>query len=207
LLQSRFAHVREVYQATEGLLAMSCEHGQLHLNEEHLWVEREWLDDTRFVPIVTDMARRAQPLLRYRLNDILRVKSGRCACGRASTMLQAIEGRCDDQLQLPSGEAPCVIFADAVSRILAQTLPTDADYELVQHGTARLVLRSTSTLPTLETSKAALTALFARYGVDISLLTWDLLAGQSFAWAPHLKRRRVRRENLPVQAGSTDVAV
>jgi putative adenylate-forming enzyme len=66
---------RQVYQATEGLLALSCEHGALHLNEESVHVEREWLDAgrTRFTPVVTDFDRRTQIIARYRLDDVLRV--------------------------------------------------------------------------------------------------------------------------------------
>jgi len=47
--------LQEVYQATEGLLAISCPAGRLHLNEEFLHIEPEWLDAERrrFHPIVT----------------------------------------------------------------------------------------------------------------------------------------------------------
>ncbi len=50
----------------------------MHLNEPYLLIEREWLDreQTRFTPIVTDLWRRAQPVVRYRLNDVLQVKQG-----------------------------------------------------------------------------------------------------------------------------------
>ena len=45
--------------------------GTLHLNEDIVYIEREYLDDRRFVPVVTDLERKAQPIIRYRLNDIL----------------------------------------------------------------------------------------------------------------------------------------
>ena len=35
------------------------------------FVEKEWLDDTRFQPIITDMRRTVQPVVRYKMNDIL----------------------------------------------------------------------------------------------------------------------------------------
>ncbi|MCS5734150.1 hypothetical protein [Herbiconiux daphne] len=68
---------RQVYQATEGLLAITCEHGALHLNEESVHIEREWLDAerTRFIPVVTDFDRRTQIIARYRLDDVIRVGS------------------------------------------------------------------------------------------------------------------------------------
>lgn len=57
LLQQVFGHVGEVYQATEGFLAASCSHGTLHLNEEFLHIEPQWIDERRFTqlsPILRD---------------------------------------------------------------------------------------------------------------------------------------------------------
>lgn len=34
-------------------------------------IEKEWLDETRFVPIITDLMRTSQPIVRYRLDDVL----------------------------------------------------------------------------------------------------------------------------------------
>ena len=47
----------QVYQCTEGLFGQTCAQGTLHLNEDWLIVEKEWLDDTRFIPIITDLKR------------------------------------------------------------------------------------------------------------------------------------------------------
>jgi putative adenylate-forming enzyme len=95
--------VHQLYQCTEGFLAYTCEHGVLHLNEEFIHVEPEWLDAerTRFVPIITDFTRSTQHIIRYRLNDILRVRDQPCVCGNAALALAAIDGRCDDILWLP----------------------------------------------------------------------------------------------------------
>jgi putative adenylate-forming enzyme len=147
LLSETFGRVDEVYQATEGFLASSCAQGTLHLNEEFLLIEPQWLDDDRFVPLITDFSRRTQPIVRYRLDDVLVRRREPCGCGRAAMALARIEGRCDDMLILPGqmgpseGEARTVtIFADVVHRALAQALPTAADYRLTQHGAATLAL-------------------------------------------------------------------
>ena len=52
LIVQAFGAVHEIYQATEGFLASTCEHGVLHLNEEYVHVEPQWLDreQRRFVP-------------------------------------------------------------------------------------------------------------------------------------------------------------
>ena len=41
--------VDQVYQATEGFLACTCSEGNLHLNEDILSVEKEYLDDSRSI--------------------------------------------------------------------------------------------------------------------------------------------------------------
>jgi putative adenylate-forming enzyme len=126
--------VEQIYQATEGLLGMSCEHGTVHLNEPYLLIEREWLDreQTRFIPIVTDLWRRAQPVVRYRLNDVLQVMKQRCPCGRAATALAAIEGRSDDVLWLEGARELVPVFPDLLSRAVVSTLPDLEDFRIIE---------------------------------------------------------------------------
>ena len=88
--------IHQVYQCTEGCLASTCARGTLHLNEDIVRIEREYLDRNRFVPIVTDFQRKAQPIIRYRLNDILVEKESPCGCGSPFPALEKIEGREDD---------------------------------------------------------------------------------------------------------------
>lgn len=98
--------LHQVYQATEGFLAVTCEHRRLHLNEEFLMVEQEWLDDTRYVPIITDFTRSSQPIIRYRLDDVLHHDDAPCPCGRVTAVIKRIEGRLNDVLRLPKHGAP-----------------------------------------------------------------------------------------------------
>lgn len=123
-----FPNLHEVYQATEGFLASTCECGKLHLNEEFVYFEYEWLDQYRFIPIITDFSRQTQPIVRYRLNDILAVDPEPCACGSVCTVLSHIEGRSDDALIFKQ----TTLFADSVSRMIALTLPLEVDYRLTQ---------------------------------------------------------------------------
>jgi putative adenylate-forming enzyme len=130
--------VHQLYQCTEGFLAYTCEHGTLHLNEEFVHIEPEWLDTerTRFVPIVTDFTRSTQHFIRYRLNDCLRVRAEACPCGSAAMALDAVEGRCDDILWLPlvSGGALAALYPDMIRHAISiapQALP---DYRIEQHG-------------------------------------------------------------------------
>ena len=94
--------VHQVYQATEGFIAATCCHGVLHLNEDTMIVEKRWLDEGsgRFVPILTDLYRFTQPVVRYALNDVLIARRTPCPCGSVFQALDAIEGRTDDLCEL-----------------------------------------------------------------------------------------------------------
>lgn len=115
--------IHQVYQCTEGCLASTCARGTLHLNEDIVRIEREYLDRNRFVPIVTDFQRKAQPIIRYRLNDILVEKESPCGCGSPFPALEKIEGREDDifvfldekgqkRTVFPDFIRRCVLFAE-----------------------------------------------------------------------------------------------
>ncbi len=58
--------------------------------------KKEYLDDSRFYPIITDFKRTSQPIYRYRLNDILVEEKSPCPCGSVFTRIAKIEGRSDD---------------------------------------------------------------------------------------------------------------
>ena len=92
--------IGQVYQCTEGLLAVSCPRGSLHLQEDLVAVELEPAADCeepRWSPIVTDLWRRTQPtIVRYRLNDLVTLRETPCDCGSAFRVLDRIDGRCDD---------------------------------------------------------------------------------------------------------------
>jgi len=131
--------VQQVYQATEGFLGITCPEGRLHLNEDLVHVEPEWIDDggavpARFHPIVTDFSRTTQLVVRYRLDDVLRLGEARCPCGRPTRVIAAIEGRADDVLSLRALDGGVVrVFPDVVRRALA-LVDGLGDYRLEQHG-------------------------------------------------------------------------
>jgi phenylacetate-coenzyme A ligase PaaK-like adenylate-forming protein len=127
--------VQQIYQATEGFLGYTCPEGTLHLNEECVHIEPEWLDDarTRFHPIVTDFTRETQMIARYRLDDVLRVRETSCPCGRASLALAGIDGRRDAVLMLPSHGAARAIFPDVLRRaMMLASGDRIRDYRIVQ---------------------------------------------------------------------------
>lgn len=105
-----------LYQATEGFIAAPCRHGTLHLNEDVLIVEREPVPGTdRFVPVITDLRRSSQPIIRARLGDLLQPLDGRCACGSALTAIHPVEGRLEDLWRWPAVVIPPRVVETAVS--------------------------------------------------------------------------------------------
>ncbi|KVW76156.1 F390 synthetase-related protein [Burkholderia ubonensis] len=198
LLAETFGRVDEVYQATEGFLGATCAHGTLHLNEEFLHVEPQWLDDARFVPVITDFTRATQPIVRYRLDDVLAVRRAPCPCGSPALAIERIEGRCDDMLVLPARDGtPRTVFADVCARALAQALPLHADYRLTQTAPAALSLAVDAGVDgagsgALAACRQHLVDVFARLGVATDALTWTLspvVPARDFTQ----KRRRIVR--------------
>jgi len=123
----------EIYQCTEGFLAITDQFKKLRLNEEYLYVEKEWIDKKsgRFVPIITDFSRTTQPIVRYRLDDVLIEDF----CDKPFTYLKAIEGRCDDICFLESKKdnQPIPIFSEILRNAFATNKSDFSEYKIIQH--------------------------------------------------------------------------
>ena len=142
------ARLGEIYMATEGLFAVTCRLGQLHLAEDCLHFELVPAGDGTAEAVITDFTRQAQRMARYRTGDLLRVVT--CPCGSPLRAVK-IAGRASDRI---GGHAPDAL-RDAV---LAQGV---TDFRLVQQGAADPIL----TVPPEEDAtgpQAALTALLQR---------------------------------------------
>lgn len=145
------APVHQIYQCTEGLLAVSCERGSLHVQEDGVALQYESLPDgetsdvesaKRVMPIVTDLWRRTQPIIRYRLNDVLRLESRPCSCGSAFQVIRSIEGRCDDVCHFASLDGDLrPFYPDTLRRMVLLASPDIADYQVVQEPQERLHVR------------------------------------------------------------------
>lgn len=86
-----------IYQATEGFIASSCRHGGLHLNDDSMEIELESVAGTdAFRPIVTDLMRTTQPMVRVRLDDLVRPSRTPCPCASARRTIEPVLGRVDD---------------------------------------------------------------------------------------------------------------
>ncbi len=176
--------VEQIYQATEGLLAVSCPAGRLHLNEAHVHIEPEWIDHRRFHPIVTDFTRTTQYVVRHRLDDVLLAAPGPCPCGRPGRSIRAVLGRADDVLMLDDTPVYPDVLRHAVA--LAGDL---GDYRIEQHGREWRLATTARDADALDRVGAEVARLAGRLGARppaVVPMAWP-------AQAPDAKRRRIRR--------------
>lgn len=194
--------VDQVYQAAEGFLGMSCREGTLHLAEDLVLVEREPggdgrnrrgdAADGRFVPVVTDLVRSSQAVLRRRLGDVL--VPGTCDCGDVRLAVREIVGRSDDALLLPRADDPAMrapFYPDFV-RAAVLASPGVADFRVVQEaddagGTdGQLVRLAVEPSETFDAAAASLRDRIARAGLVPPTIV-------PMAFEPHDRLRKLRR--------------
>lgn len=158
--------ITEVYQCTEGFLGVTCPHGTMHLNEDFIHFDQEWIDETHFFPIVTDFSRSSQPVVKYKLSDVLEVKKTPCACGDLRLAIERIVGRDDDVLILKGIR----VYPDLVARRIAQTTDDFSQYRIVQTAENQLTLGIACDAADFEALKTrfitTLDALFASFGIE-----------------------------------------
>ena len=134
--------IHQVYQCTEGFLASSCSYGTLHFNEDFLIIEKKYIDNEkkRFHPIVTDLKRTSQPVIRYELDDIIHEKTN-CPCGGKSIAIEMIEGRSDDVLEFINDQKKrSIIFPDFFRRAIILSNENIRNYSLSQKSYNHLLL-------------------------------------------------------------------
>lgn len=141
--------IHQLYQCTEGFLGCTCRCGNLHLNEDMVYFEKEHIDEQRFIPILTDFRRMTQPFMRYRLNDILVEDPAPCPCGSPFTRIKKIEGRMDDCFAFTSssGSSLIRIYPDFIRRCL---LLVDGirEYQVTQTAKDKVEIAADNTLST-----------------------------------------------------------
>lgn len=126
-----------IYQATEGFLGITCKNKRLHLNEEDLIIERVYMQGstTRFHPVITDLHRRSQPIIKYQLDDVLRLSEDQnCSCGNQGTVIEKVEGRSDDAFIFSVEGKDTTVFPDMLRQDIAKTLTSYANYMAIQRS-------------------------------------------------------------------------
>ena len=168
--------LRNNYGASEFYaMAWECAKGALHLNDDWLIAEPVDRDDRPVPPgevshalLLTNLANRTQPLLRYRLGDSLRVLPGRCACGSGFSCIE-VQGRADETLALQDAAGRTVRLLPLA---LVTVIEEDAQltqFQLVATSAQRLELRLEAGLAdavaTFGRARRVLEAYLAQHGL------------------------------------------
>ncbi|MGV1916721.1 F390 synthetase-related protein [Rhizobium sp. 22-785-1] len=184
--------LQEIYMATEGLLAVTCAHGRLHLTEDCMHFSFEEKGGGLCLPIISDFSRKTQIMARYRLNDLLRLCSRRCSCGSPLQVVDEIVGREDDIFYLGNEDGHLVeLTPDILRNTIVDADRCILDFKLVQTACNQLILHLPSSvpLPVRERARDHLVLLLQRHGVPrVDLRLAD------FVPDPSRKLRRVMRQ-------------
>jgi len=89
--------------------------------------------------LVTILFSRTQPLIRYELNDSIRVNTEPHDCGLPFTVLESVQGRVEDSLMLPSLSGENVLIRPLVINRIMDIVPVSG-WQLIQQADNGLVL-------------------------------------------------------------------
>ncbi len=183
-IEARFgAPLRQIYMATEGLLAVSCPQGTLHLCEDSLHFEFAPVGDL-VTPRITAFRRQTQIMARYAMNDLLRL--GTCSCGLPFQAVAEVAGRADDIFHLRGQPVTPDILRNAV--LMAH--PGITDFRLIQTDAQSVTLTLPPGQPGAQDALTAVTALLHRFDPD----TRVLLTTSPLPLDTTRKLRRVERQ-------------
>lgn len=138
------SEVFDLYGCREvGNIAWECsQHEGMHINDDAMIVElldesgNEVPDGEAGDVVVTFLDGLDCPFVRYRLRDRAVRKTGECPCGVKFDKLEGVLGRCDERIQLPSG--------DWISGMVFQelrTAPWISGYRIIQEDLSSVKLQ------------------------------------------------------------------
>lgn len=190
--------VREIYQATEGLFAVSCPDGTLHLCEDTVAFEWEQpIAGAGLVsPVITDFTRSTQIMARYRMNDLLQLSSESCGCGSPLQAVKSILGRADDVFMLTaaSGE-PVLVTPDVIRNAVVDADRRIDEFRVTQTSTAQVEVRLPEELGLEVAGKAAAAVLHTLRQAGAADI--DVIAAIGVSTPYDKKLRRVHRAWSP----------
>jgi phenylacetate-CoA ligase len=130
----------DTYATTDcGGVGAECDrHKGLHLMEDLSIIEVVDGDNRPAPPgvfgakvLVTVLGRRTQPLIRYELDDSLRLAGEPCPCGRPFRLIDAIQGRIEEALAFTSADGGVVIIHPVTFSNIMDQLPV-ASWQVIQ---------------------------------------------------------------------------
>jgi phenylacetate-coenzyme A ligase PaaK-like adenylate-forming protein len=136
------------YGASECMsIALGCREGWLHVNAD--WVVLEPVDDDRRptppgepsrTVLLTNLANKVQPIIRYDLGDSVVVKPGPCECGSPLPAIQ-VEGRHDDVVSMAAPDGRVVRLPPLALTTIVEEAAHVHRFQIVQTAADQLTLR------------------------------------------------------------------
>lgn len=187
--------IHQVYQCTEGFLAHTCSHNNLHFNEDIVKIEFKAIDEmnNRYFPIITDLRRITQPVIRYCLNDIVQLSNELCPCGSTFVRIKKIEGRQDDMLVFTkkSNKQKVLIFPDFIRRIMLLSSDKIENYKVEQLNYQRLNIYLQLESETFKSIQILINYQFEVFSNQNDLETVELIFTLGIPFSPMIKNRRI----------------
>ncbi len=139
--------LEQIYMATEGLLAVTCRHGNLHLAEDSAFFEFEPVGDGLVSPLITCFRRRVQIMARYRMNDLLRLSHQPCPCGSPLRHVEEVVGRQDDIFHLKTSGGQVMVTPDVLRNAILKADKRIDDFRVTQTAPDRIEVSLKPDLP------------------------------------------------------------
>ena len=147
-----------------GFIAHECPAGGMHLTADDIIVELIGRDG-RHVPageageiVVTHLATRDFPFIRYRTGDMAVMGTKACACGRGLPLLEEIQGRTTDFVVAADG----TVMHGLALVYIVRDLPGVESFKIVQHTRERTTVQLVVTDTFDRSQSAAIAAGFRR---------------------------------------------
>jgi putative adenylate-forming enzyme len=130
------------YASTEtACIAAECQEGRrLHLFEDLVIVEAVDSEHRPVPPgeygdrlLVTVLFNHTQPLIRYELNDSVRLVDKPCPCGRPFRQVESVQGRVEDTLMMPAARGGQVAIRPLVFNRIMDLLPVSG-WQVIQEA-------------------------------------------------------------------------
>lgn len=142
------AKVRHSYAASEcTFITYSCAHKWLHVNSDWVVLEPVDADYRPTLPgqqshtvLLSNLANRIQPILRYDLGDSILQRPDPCPCGNPLPAVR-VQGRAADVLSFSADSGQKVTVAPLVFGTLVGHIPGIEQFQIVQSTPTRLRIR------------------------------------------------------------------
>lgn len=149
-IEAAFAcKIVEDYGASEAMnMAFACEHGKLHINTD--WFILEPVDEQmQAVPageqsattLVTNLANRVQPIIRYDIGDSISLHPEPCKCSNPLPTMHVV-GRNNDTLWLPAHNGRNIPILPLALNTVIEENAGELIFQVIQSGPQSLSIRT-----------------------------------------------------------------